>query len=139
NDDGLADVVQAVVLPDGTERRNTWIRTGDNFIASGSLVLPAALASHELRPEGEPLADLVDVNGDGLLDLVKAHSSLASGTENAAWLNTGTGWVSEPSFTLPALLHRTTGDGRAQPLGAVIDLDGDGHPDFVASYRGASG
>ena len=52
NDDGLADVVQAVVLPDGTERRNTWIRTGDNFIASGSLVLPAALTLLG-APEGD--------------------------------------------------------------------------------------
>src|SRR5690606_15545481 len=83
NDDGLADVVQAVVLPGGAELRNTWIRTGNEFVASSPMMLPAALASHVHRPEGEPIADLVDVNGDGLLDLVKAHASLANGTENA--------------------------------------------------------
>ena len=137
--DGFTDIVQALVRPDGTELRTTWLGRESGFAESSAWRLPVPTMDYRVVAKGEPRAELVDVNGDGLLDLVQSHASQAHDTETAAWLNTGAGWLPDPSFIPPALLTRTLADGRRQALGALMHLNGDGKPDFVTSYRKSGG
>jgi YD repeat-containing protein len=139
NNDGFTDIVQALVLPDGTTLRNTWLGREEGFVLSDAWRLPVATTDYSVVAKGEATAELLDINGDGLLDLVQSHVSQARGTEAAAWLNTGAGWLTDSSFIPPAILSRTLADGRRQALGALIDLNGDGKPDFTTSYRGTNG
>jgi len=65
----------------------------------------------------------VDLNNDGLADLVQSK-----GSTNLVYRNTGAGWTPAPtSWTLPATLL----DGSGKQIGVLADMDGDGLLDFV--------
>lgn len=76
--------------------------------------------------------DLMDVNGDGLPDLVQAPTIGASGPWKV-WLNSGSGFETGTGTDFPvarsALLRYTTSDG-TQVIG-VYDINGDGLPDQI--------
>jgi hypothetical protein len=78
--------------------------------------------------------DLVDLNGDGLLDFYSSGGS-------AAWLGIGGGAFSGTSVAWPApagssgYLRRSDGNGTYIDL---VDLNGDGLPDFYNSGNGAA-
>ena len=47
--------------------------------------------------------EFVDVNGDGLVDRVKAYS--AGGVNyRTTWINTGSGWQEDPNYALPDII-----------------------------------
>jgi hypothetical protein len=70
---------------------------------------------------------LIDLNGDGLIDVIKARDGQAF----AAYTNKGSGWVAAPSgFNFP--VHVTTAAGNVRQDVALVDVDGDGLTDIIA-------
>jgi len=70
---------------------------------------------------------LIDLNGDGLLDIIRRYSN-GDDPVNDAYLNTGNGWVSAEHYTSPVLIatmHSTLGDLTGHAV-KFIDLNGDG-------------
>lgn len=77
----------------------------------------------------------IDLNGDGLVDIA-AHFLAADGIHlTQAWLNTGSGWTSAPSFQPPEILDSSEQKAAGSEF---ADVNGDGLPDVVW-YREISG
>ena len=80
----------------------------------------------------------VDVDGDGLLDFVLARANGNTGAGNAeseTFLNTGTGWASQPLSGPNQVFPVYLSDDNDNPTGVVMtDMDGDGHPDIVVDF-----
>ncbi len=118
--------------------------------------------------EGTIDAQLIDVNGDGLPDIVQSYRCLNTGCmtgtyagldKTYVYLNTGSGWVYDSSWTTPAdqySLDSSAMTGSANPMvsghnvqvdldtphtndndiyGQLVDVNGDGLPDIIQSYR----
>lgn len=77
---------------------------------------------------------VVDVNGDSLPDFIKSNSN-AGISEKQVWLNNGQGW-SAPNATWAATIptHFLVDDSDNGVR--LIDVNGDGKPDFVQSKGG---
>jgi len=73
----------------------------------------------------------IDLNADGLADIVHAEQLSSTTSTSTVWQNTGTGWQQDPTgWTLP------TGVFFARPMGQpgnaiFADFDGDGLPDLI--------
>src|SRR5678815_3496420 len=80
------------------------------------------------RPYGNESTQFVDLNGDGLPDLVY-NLWIGDGVlRRNAWLNTGTGWVEAPAYAPPYYLWSRGYDDEGMKF---VDLNGDGLPDLV--------
>lgn len=126
NGDALPDLVQNYTgLGSGA-----WINTGSGWVSSATWVPPVVIMDAGGVDAGARFADL---NGDGLMDLIKYGCSSSTST----WLNSGSGW------------NQITGQW-AQPLrggdyfyffcdydqgSSIQDVNGDGFPDIVQYLR----
>lgn len=77
--------------------------------------------------DGDPISQSIDLNGDGLLDWV-GHSDERLDT----WINTGSSWQSTPNYRLPIRIYYQN-----QAHGELVDINGDGLPDYIYSHGGA--
>ena len=100
------------------------------FDASMTLILdtPSSVGAYQLS--------LVDVNGDGKLDLVAlALSEVGYGQDVVVFLGNGDGTFQAPIRTLnPVTVGGPAGENAA--VFSVADIDGDGKPDLVLATRG---
>ena len=135
NGDGLRDFILASKL--GSEILQTaWLNTGNGWQESASYKPPffkkgPTTSTYGTRTQGV----LVDVNGDGLTDFVKAielgGGEIFPGTPyRATWLNTGTGWRESAAYQADFTIFHYWITGSAT-YGDFIDIDGDGLADFV--------
>ena len=114
------------------EVRAVYINSGSGFFRDATRT--AGLANPELDPfivDSQARGyDLIDVNGDGLTDIIRTLSS----AERVVFLNTGFGWSRDEGYT--ASLAAATdiislnGDLKGQGL-YPIDLNGDGLTDYI--------
>lgn len=128
NGDGLPDI--AAYYVEGTDiLQKTWLNTGSGWTESTAYRLPQPIADKNDPSVG---AEFVDVNGDGLPDLVWYREGTT--TVRGVAINTGLGWTQSTDLTnryAPAApLSR---DGYKASGAAVMDLNADGIPDIVCS------
>jgi len=136
NGDGLPDLLTLNYLPGwGGPIRNAYINTGNGFVQDNSWVPPGGYFSIE---GGDGGARIVDLNGDGLPDiLVLDYRAGWGGAIRNAYINTGKGFVQDNSWVPPGgYFSIEGGDGGTR----VTDLNGDGLADIlVLDYRSGWG
>ena len=119
NGDGYIDIVQG---KENGAIKKTWLSNGNGWIDVPLWLLPDYFVSSNGND-----TDLreIDLNGDGLTDLLKG------GVPGAAWLNNGTGFVSEPSY-VPNLAFSNIEN---PDLGIrTMDVNGDDLPDILQNF-----
>jgi len=85
NGDGWSDYVQAYQTASQTVLK-TWRNTGDAFVVDASLALPAALTGIKYSATPQSLADIADLNADGLVDVVQSVKLPNGTTLKKTWL-----------------------------------------------------
>ncbi|MBI2129778.1 VCBS repeat-containing protein [Candidatus Woesearchaeota archaeon] len=68
----------------------------------------------------------VDVNSDGKTDVMKGTDA-----ERRTWINTGTAWNEDASWTLPSDMHFISLSDRKDRGVRIADVNGDGLPDLI--------
>ncbi len=113
NGDGMPDLVR------GYGTINTiWINTGKGWIADSAWQLPSGVSFVSSSQSTGTM--LVDVDGDGLTDIVQSD-----GTTRNTWINTGAGWVQDSSWAVPS------GVNLKDYSASLDDVNGDGAIDIV--------
>ena len=97
NGDGMDDFLQGYQFGDyGSELTlSTGINTGNGWEFNNSWAPP----TYFVNDQNYRGAQLADVNGDGLVDIIRKDNGLAS-----AWINNGTGWEQNNTWIPP--IHR---------------------------------
>ncbi|MFN3692674.1 MAG: LamG-like jellyroll fold domain-containing protein [Candidatus Paceibacteria bacterium] len=119
NGDGLDDVVRSYSTS-GTSTNKVYLNTGTNWVLDSSVQLPTYFVM-----TGDSGLRWVEVNGDGLIDLVRNAT-----TSRVTYLNSGTGWTSLgqlPPTQMPFIT--TSGDSGVR----AVDIDGDGQSDLIGN------
>ncbi|HKQ71474.1 MAG TPA: toxin TcdB middle/N-terminal domain-containing protein, partial [Polyangiaceae bacterium] len=76
--------------------------------------------------------DVLDVNGDGLADIVNTSAPTAAGDNRAVLLGTGTGWVSQSDYTNSLRMTAIVSLDQSKSQGLVpLDFNGDGLIDYL--------
>ena len=132
NGDGLPDIVQAYTDGGGTSHFATWFNTGNGWATSTNSAWnsPVVFANNGV----DTGARIVDVNGDGLADIIQAYTDSGGGNHQAAYLNNGDGWVSDPSWNPPISFTLNGVDNGTR----IVSVDGTGLPDIIQAYTDAS-
>ena len=162
NGDGLLDWVRSLYFPRVGERRETYLNTGATWLRNTAYDFPQGAViddyrnNHKLKGAPVKRTELIDLNGDGLVDLIQGlkspdRSDYKSEVHRKVWLNTGNGWKSNTDYILPSSesisdytrLDQYTrlygreirGPDQLLRRGDFTDLNGDGLVDWVSSYR----
>jgi len=152
NGDGLIDYIESW-RSGCTEVQNIYINNGSGWTLSSTWAMPvdaantgctAGLLHTTLNGSGN-LVTPIDINGDGLVDLVQSSRNAGTEVQNI-YLNTGSGWTLSSTWALPVDASNTgyppgtlhialSGSGN---LVTPMDVNGDGLVDFVQSWRSGS-
>ncbi|MBN2785890.1 MAG: VCBS repeat-containing protein [Pontiellaceae bacterium] len=122
NGDGLPDFLYHHKLANGTVNKGAYLNTGAGWAANSdpNFEPPVILKQDNAAAKG---VLFVDVNGDGLVDVVRNNSSSAD-----AWINTGTGWQQDNNYAPPQAIVTSDGKDRGTRF---VDVNGDGLLDLV--------
>ena len=129
NGDGLPDIVPSRLLG-GKNTYAAYLNTGMSWVLDTEYsVPPEALSADKLLNSHR----MIDLNGDGLIDIAYNHPGLAKGT----FLDTGTGWIKgSDDFAPPEPFINEKGEDQGVRF---VDVDGNGMPDMLRSFRDKSG
>ncbi|WP_406656961.1 DUF2341 domain-containing protein [Methanolobus sp. ZRKC2] len=128
NGDGLVDMLWGYENTDN-DYFNTWLNTGNGWQSTNTW--NPQVISYRGRDTGIRFAD---VNGDGLVDMLRGYEDTDGDQDRTTWLNTGNGWQGSSVFNPPTVFSRS-GTGR----GVIIaDFNGDGLDDFIQKYEDAN-
>ena len=151
NGDGLPDILQNW-SGNGNLLEGVHLNTGNGWEShtSGSVFnkfrSPAPLMSQNPdwgvnAPRG---SEFVDLNGDGLVDLIARNDAAGNTIAPKAWFNTGNGWVDTSTLTsgytyTPNLTDMPSLRNDHESRGAAFaDLNGDGLVDMVHAQGGVT-
>jgi len=145
NGDGLPDLLFAQYANNGWWGNGGWARaylnTGSGW--SGDVTSFHVPDSWTFNINGQETGlQLVDLNGDGLPDLLFAQYANNGWWGNGGWerayLNTGSGWSADvASFHVP---DNWTFNINGAPTGLqLVDLNGDNRPDLLFSQSASNG
>lgn len=140
NGDGMLDLIQAYNYrgwgPYWSSQRRVSLGDGQNFNLSTSYSASefgnAWFTSGKGVDEG---ARLVDVNGDGLLDLLTLKYNGGTSYYREALLNTGFTFVSDPDFAASLPDTYLAGPNGVDMGTRPVDFNGDGLVDLVQLYH----
>jgi RHS repeat-associated protein len=127
NNDGLIDAVKS--YSGNGNYNNAYIKTHDGWRNAPEYALPEVLVlwSSVDGPPCNQSAQFVDLNGDGLPDLIGRNDG-SGYSRNFVYMNTGGGWVQGPgSYLLPVALYNKDESCRY----TFLDINSDGLPDLV--------
>jgi RHS repeat-associated protein len=131
NGDGLVDIVRTQQGSASATYLGTGARSGSAWVAASQWNIPTDVIS---SVPGDPGFRLVDINGDGLPDIIFADANPSS---SKAYFNSGFGWQLQPTgYEPPGQLSSSDGTDTGT---RIIDLNGDGLPDLVQSITDTSG
>jgi len=118
NSDGLVDILKAKA---GSSKQ-VYLNNGTGWYdATSSWNIPTDFITSDSKDLG---AELVDLNGDGRVDILRAQASSTKET----YINNGTGWENVSEFTSPDFF--VTSDNKDNGL-RILDLNNDGLPDLI--------
>ena len=122
NGDGLTDTLISYMVSGRDRWQKTYLNDGKGGWTESPAYKPPqifieAITIFDVKPHY-----FVDINGDGLSDLIVVSRNPSSGaTIYPTYMNTGSGWKEAANLDLPHL-------GRAT---SPMDINGDGLPDFL--------
>jgi len=144
NGDGLVDIFLSKE-PDGSpgicdnDTRTAWINNGSGWLQDDSWEPPICALAYDGKDKGYRFLDL---NGDGLVDIVKGFGSEGCATsERSAWINNATyngttRWVVDDSFEPPKCFINSN----SQDIGyRFSDINGDGLVDVFYGRENITG
>lgn len=143
NGDGLPDVVKAISTGNTDGYNNSsvvYINNGGQFVQDNNWLVPnrtPTLGQIPTQPEQDMGVRLMDINHDGLPDLVRSNL-IYNGAYQYIFINTGTGWVEAPNYSPSILPVYFTNNSACycSPSDFSVrnfDANGDGLEDFVRS------
>ncbi len=190
NGDGLPDIVQSLRPNSGAtadlDNAYVYLNTGSGWVYDSAWTTPTdqysidiatvqsgtplQINGHNARmdlntaqlSDGSTEGELLDVNGDGLPDIVQSQRyrlGTAGIDKSYIYLNTGSGWTYDSSWTVPADQYNidsatmvsgtpiqvnghnayvslnTSHTSDNTVFGELVDVNGDGLPDIVQSTR----
>jgi hypothetical protein len=136
NGDGLQDVLQSGARENGVGAITTaWINSGTGFSQQKQYAtmtdgqpLPLLAQKVDWEADSYPIRQyLVDINGDGLIDIAKMAFAVPQVDKNTVvgYINTGFGWR-------PLLAQSVSFDQEGNCMGQVVDVNGDQRADCVS-------
>jgi YD repeat-containing protein len=124
NASGLPSLVANYKDPVTGVRNNTvYTNAGKGWVPSG-ITVPHALDA--VYWEAKTLVQIVDVNGDGLPDIVMTNGDTPG--NSTTWLGTGTGWEKATNWQVPA---DAISNKDGEPGFRLVDTKGDGFLDVI--------
>ncbi len=130
NGDGLVDIIRGY-NNGGSDVYEAYINNGNGWTSDSTWIPPGIFATTSFQDTGYRI---VDVNGDGLPDMIRSYNAGSDYYE--AWINNGHGWTSDSTWYPPVLLMSNT----FKDIGfRVVDVNGDGLPDIIHSYDDGTG
>lgn len=120
NGDGLTDVIWSVT---GGAAPRSFLNNGNGWTETDTWDVPFALAPNDGYSASSYRNFIIDINGDGLSDIMKQS------TPNV-YVNTGNGWTTS-YWGVPQYSDLNEGI-------SVVELNGDGLPDLVQNYDNIS-
>ena len=138
NADGFPDYVQAYQTDNQTILK-TWRNTGQGFQLDADLSLPVALVSSAFGTQSVARGELLDINGDNLVDIVEAYRLPNGETHSQTWIHTVNSgqhnWVLKGAYEAPSIATDYTIGTEGRVYASIQDVNSDGLPDWVAAYQ----
>ena len=107
-----------------------WINNGHGWTSNPTWYPPVLLTNNNYDDLGYRV---IDVNGDGLADLIGGYANGVTTTLDA-WINNGHGWTQDTSWKPPGLVYFAA--NTASDMGyKIMDVNGDGMADLIRSYN----
>ncbi|MEM7360906.1 MAG: RHS repeat-associated core domain-containing protein [Pseudomonadota bacterium] len=143
--DGWPEYVQAYQSDAGVVTQ-TWPNNGTSISSNPDpdLALPTALVSLQSDGSSRSLADVADLNADGLIDVLQSVQT-ASGVAQTSWLQTATwneqtqqnnhAWPVSTAYKARSIATDFTQGTKGRVLATLQDVNADGLVDWVQSYR----
>jgi hypothetical protein len=113
------------VMSNGVTDSGAYLSTGTGWVSAPNYTPPRAISADSMNEQG---VRFVDVNGDGLVDMIYNLYSTTGPSSTGAYLNTGTGWVSAPNFIPP---HAIASNVMKEMGVRFVDVNGDGLVDMI--------
>lgn len=132
NGDGFVDLIYADGDKSG-DRSRSFLNTGQGWTSEADGA-PYKIPAGAIRDSaGDQGFRLMDINGDGLPDIVYHWTVTGASPQKGGCLNTGIGWAGcSDDFAPPiAFVEAEQGDIGVRPL----DVNGDGNIDLAQSYK----
>jgi RHS repeat-associated protein len=134
NGDGIPDYSRATrLLATGQVFLDIYKGTGTGFVSTGK-TLPGPV--YTIGPTASLVSGILrDINGDGIVDYSAATINAQSGhSDLRVFVGESPNFVFSEQFSLPGQLFWVS-DGKALESGALVDVNGDGIPDFSRATR----
>ncbi|MBV9825375.1 MAG: hypothetical protein JO001_06850, partial [Alphaproteobacteria bacterium] len=110
---------------DGSWQNDIWTNDGTRWVDSG-IRLPQDAQLDAVYRDSTTLVQMIDINGDGLPDIVMTKGSAPS--KSKTWTGTGLGWIDAPDWQIPAdAISAKEGD----PGFRLVNTKGDGYLDVL--------